>query len=537
MSIKILLETINDAEQHVNDLKDKYWILLHHVSFTPKYKKKKPIKIIRNIKTETKNSSIQYYENEKLYCIVFKHEETKCSFTPKYKKKKPAKPVFVLKNKSIGEINIVQNYVKYYEHGILECELNRNHFTFYHENGTIDVDYDSSGQMSSYRDDGTLYYIGTCVLLDYDVVVKRVSDNEFYSDDEFIFVKGKQYSNGKLCFEGEYEGCLCKKGKQYYSNGQLKYEGEWETYKYYGYGLGKEYYSNGQLKYEGEYEEGEYKKGKEYYENGQLKYANDGVHTIAYYPDHKKIRIKHTNCLGKEYYETEELKYEGEFKGQFREGQGKEYYETGELKYEGEWVKDKYERLGKVYYENGNIKFDGSWCGGNFIEGKYYVGVFLYEGKFSGKGKFYINNELAYYGHWKDHKRHGLGKKYYVNEIKYAHRQTEYDGEWVNDVRKGKGKEYDKNGRLTYDGEWVNDVRKGKGKEYDKNGRLTYDGEWWNNVRKGKGKEYDKNGNLIYDGEWWNNDRKGKGKEYDKNGNLIYDGEWGTWGRRKDNTG
>ena len=443
MTIKTLLETINDAEQHVNDLKDKYWILLHRVSFTPKYKKKKP-----------------------------------------------AKPVFVLKNKSIGEINIVQNYVKYYEHGILECELNRNHFTFYHENGTIDVDYDSSGQMSRYYDDGTLYYIGTCVLMDYDVVVKRISDDEFCIEDAFILVKGKKYSiNGKLCFEGEYEGCLCKKGKQYYSNGQLKYEGEWETYKYYGYGLGKEYYSNGQLKYEGEYEEGEYKKGKEYYENGQLKYANDGVHTIAYYPDHKKIRIKHTNRLGKEYYETGELKYEGEFKGQFREGQGKEYYETGELKYEGTWVKDKYNMHGKNYYENGNIKFDGRWLMGDFMEGKHYMGDFLYEGKWSsgkilGKCKLYINNELDYYGHWKKNTRHGLGKNYYLNKIKYAHRQTEYDGEWVNNMRHGKGKKYDKNGRLTYDGEYKNNMYDGKGKEYDKNGNLIYDGEWLRGKRK-----------------------------------------------------
>ena len=467
MSIKILLETINDAEQHVNDLKDKYWILLHRVSFTPKYKKKKPIKIIRNIKTETKNSSIQYYENEKLYCIVFKHEETKCSFTPKYKKKKPAKPVFVLKNKSIGGINIVQNYVKYYEHGILECELNRNQFTFYHENGTIDVDYDSSGQMSRYYDDGTLYYIGTCVLMDYDDVAKRISDNEFYSADEFILVKGKEYyKTGELCFEGKYEKGEYKMGKEYFINGQLKYKGAYED------GIfkkGKEYYFQGFLKYEGEYEgpgTEYYKKGKEYYENGRLKYANDGVHTIAYYPDdHNKIRMTHTNRLGKEYYETGELKYEGEFKGPFREGQGKEYYETGELKYEGTWVKDKYNMHGKEYYENGNIRLDGRWSGGNFMEGKRYVGVFLYDGtcsigKFSGKGKLYINNELDYYGHWKDHKRHGLGKKYYVNEIKYAHRQTEYDGEWVNNVRQGKGKEYDKNGNLIYDGEWLRGKRK-----------------------------------------------------------------------------
>jgi len=461
MTIKTLLETINDAEQHVNDLKDKYWILLHSVSFTPKYKKKKP-----------------------------------------------AKPVFVLKNKSIGGINIVQNYVKYYEHGTLECELNRNQFTFYHENGTIDVDYDSSGQISRYYDDGTLYYIGTCVLLDYDDVVKRVSDNEFYSDDEFIFVKGKEYYEiGELKYEGKYEEGAYKMGKEYFINGKLYFEGEYEEGQY---KKGKEYsngklcfegeyeedlrqkgkeYSNGKLCFEGEYEEGEYKKGKEYYEtgelkykgewvtyeyyglgkeyyeNGRLKYENNGVHTIAYYPDHYKIRMTHTNRLGKEYYETGELKYEGEFKGQFREGQGKEYYETGELKYEGTWVKDKYNMHGKEYYENGNIKFDGSWCGGNFIEGKYYVGVFLYEGecasgKYLGKCKLYINNELAYYGHWNDHKRHGLGKKYYVNEIKYAHRQTEYDGEWVNDVRHGKGKEYDKNGRLTYDGEWVRGKRK-----------------------------------------------------------------------------
>jgi len=414
--------------------------------------------------------------------------------------------VFVLKNKSIGEINIVQNYVKYYADGTLECELNRNQFTFYHENGTIDVDYDSSGQMSRYYDDGTLYYIGTCVLLDYlldyDVVSKRVSDNQFYTDDEFIFVKGKEYyENGQLKYEGEYEYVFFKKGKEYYSNGQLKYEGEYEGVFF---KKGKEYYETGELKYEGEWvEDNYYGIGKEYYENGQLKYANDGVHTIAYYANglnmygfgniRKKLTSQHTN-RGKEYYETEELKYEGEFKGPFREGQGKEYYETGELKYEGEWVKDKYEGLGKVYYENGNIRLDGRWSGGNFMEGKRYVGVFLYDGtcsigKFSGKGKLYINNELDYYGHWKDHTRHGLGKKYYVNEIKYAHRQTEYDGEWVN------------------------------------------------NMRHGKGKEYDKNGILIYDGEWWNNVRKGKGKEYDKNGNLIYVGEWTTWGKRKDNMG
>ena len=54
-------------------------------------------------------------------------------------------------------------------------------------------------------------------------------------------------------------------------------------------------------------------------------------------------------------------------------------------------------------YYQGNTLYDGK-CLYGIYNGKYYNGIF------QGKGKLYIDNQLKYYGYWKDGKRHGFGK-------------------------------------------------------------------------------------------------------------------------------
>lgn len=554
--IKTLIDTLTTTEQHLNELKhlkDTYTqlLILNCIRFTPKYKKKKSIKPIYIIKTHVKEDTLQYYKNDKLDWICFKQkldEPVHLYFTPKYKNNKPIKPILLLNNNnSIGKINIVQHFVKYYDNGQLECISDHNQFKIYYEDGKLNVDYDCSGQMTTYHDNGQIKFIGLCKILDYDYIVKCLSSEKtrLWQKEKAvaIYKKGKcYYESGELRYEGEFnEKGYYKKGKVYWENGNIMYEGDFHEENNVNddetsllYKKGKEYYKNGNIMYEGEYTDTcEYIKGKEYYESGELQHHNDGTNAIEYYKNGKthfeydcsncigkayyetgvlkyegefehyegcrkkesfkerkfkeywktgKLKVYNngkyikeyyknggthfvydcSNRIGKAYYETEELKYEGEFKDFQYNGKGKEYYETGELKYEGEWNMNRYWGQGTSYYENGNIKMKGT-ISYRVFTGKYYQGNTLYDGQcfngiyngkyyngiFQGKGKLYINNQLDYYGYWKDGKRHGFGKSYYEYKSKYAHRQVEFEGEWENDKKIiGKGKEYCKTGKI-----------------------------------------------------------------------------------------
>ena len=82
-------------------------------------------------------------------------------------------------------------------------------------------------------------------------------------------VKGKEYINDRLEYEGEYLYNKKWNGNGYDENGNIIYE------LINGKGKVKEYYYNGKLIFEGEYLNGERKgKGKEYY-NGKLKFEGE----------------------------------------------------------------------------------------------------------------------------------------------------------------------------------------------------------------------------------------------------------------------
>ena len=107
-------------------------------------------------------------------------------------------------------------------------------------------------------------------------------------------MKGKEYVNGRLEYEGEY---IIKKynGKGYDKNGNIIYELKNGT------GKVKEYDDYGDLIFEGEYLNGlRNGKGKEYYDNGKLM-------------------------------------FEGEYLNGLRNGKGKEYGYDGDLIFEGEY--------------------------------------------------------------------------------------------------------------------------------------------------------------------------------------------------------
>ena len=163
--------------------------------------------------------------------------------------------------------------------------------------------------------------------------------------------KGKEYSNGKLIFEGKYLNGEKWNGKGY-NNKQVKYELKE------GKGYIKEYYSwNEQLEFEGEYLNGKRNgKGKEYDYNSKLKFEGEYL-----YDEKRKGKLYINNKLeydgeylykkkwnGKGYDENLNIIYEL-INGN---GQGKEYDCNGKLKFEGECLNGKRNGIGKEYDDN-----------------------------------------------------------------------------------------------------------------------------------------------------------------------------------------
>jgi len=201
------------------------------------------------------------------------------------------------------------------------------------------------------RHKGKLYYYDSYYTSEHVIIHELIFEGEFFqgkpwnrkgTKDNYIgeFLngekngKGKEFLNGTIIFDGEYQNGKRKNGKEYYyengNEGKLKYEGEYlfgEKWNGQGYnakgelsleiknGKGKmiQYYKNGKIKFEGEYINGERNgKGKEYYDNGELKFEGD-------YINGKK------NGKCKEYYNNGKLKFEGEYLNGERNGKGKEY--------------------------------------------------------------------------------------------------------------------------------------------------------------------------------------------------------------------
>ena len=199
-----------------------------------------------------------------------------------------------------------------------------------------------------------------------------------------------------------------------------------------------------------------------------------------------------------------------------------------------------------------------------FIEYKIFSEKYIIFGK-NGKGKEYdrLRDKLMYEGEFKNGKRNGKGKEFFItgkiegNLINYSSEDDLliFEGEYINGERNGKGNEYYADGKIKFEGEYKNGERNGKGKKYYyTNTQLEFEGEY-KNGEKWDGKGYDINGNILFElkqgngfiknkgdykngklngyvneyyfkGEYLNGKRNGKGKEYNWRGDLIFEGEY-----------
>ena len=275
---------------------------------------------------------------------------------------------------------------------------------------------------------------------------KNLNGNIIYTLNNNINGSGKEYSNDKYIFEGEY------------LNGQRN-------------GKGKEYNNKGKLIFEGEY-------------FNDLKWNGKGFDTL----NNIIYELRDGKGLVKEYkdYFYGQLMYECEYLNGKRNGKGKEYW-NGKLWFEGEYLNGQRHGKGKEYYKE---------------NGKFFEGEYLYDKKV--KGKFYVNNKLEYEGEYLYHKKWN-GKGYDENgNIIYEvikgngkvreyniNGEFEFEGEYLNGKRHGKGKEYQ------------HAVFEGEEGEYE-DIYLAFEGEYLNGKRNGKGKKYDKHGNLFFEGEFVN---------------------------------
>ena len=197
---------------------------------------------------------------------------------------------------------------------------------------------------------------------------------EYDGDDKEIFVgeylygykiKGQEFINGKIEYEGFYLFNNKWEGKGFDEQGNVIYE----LIK--GKGKVKEYLFEN-LKFEGEYLNGlRHGKGKEYYDKDSLIFEGE------YLNGKRKGKGK-----GKEYNGEGKLLFEGEYLNGKKNGYGREYSEVYGLSFEGEFVNGKRNGHGK-YYWNGQLEFEGEFSNGYQIRGKEYrFGELVYEGEY-----------------------------------------------------------------------------------------------------------------------------------------------------------
>ena len=105
-------------------------------------------------------------------------------------------------------------------------------------------------------------------------------------------------------------------------------------------------YINERLEYEGEYLYNKKWNGKGYDNYGNIIYElNHGNGKVKKYTDYGKLRFEgeylngRRNGKGKEYDYDDQLMFEGEYLNGQRNGKGKEYDDNGKLIFEGEYLK------------------------------------------------------------------------------------------------------------------------------------------------------------------------------------------------------
>ena len=127
-----------------------------------------------------------------------------------------------------------------------------------------------------------------------------------------------------------------------------------------------------------------------------------------------------------------EIIYIGNWKQDLFNGKGVKFHDDD--RYEGDFLQGEPCGKCKVYREN-KIFYDGYIRGfymyslwGEYhdyivVDGKYedrmYIGQYI-DGKRTGFGEWFINNELKYSGNWNSGMMHGIGK-YYINGVGYQY--------------------------------------------------------------------------------------------------------------------
>ena len=144
--------------------------------------------------------------------------------------------------------------------------------------------------------------------------------------------------------------------------------------------------------------------------------------------------------------------------------------------------------------------------------------------------KYNYYYRLIYEGEFKDGKKNGKGKQYYIDH------DVIFEGEFLNNERwNGRvnelihkfRKDSDDHFDFRFVGEYINGQKKGKKIviEYYNNGNKKFEGEYLNGKKNGMVKEYYENGNLKFEGEYLYGLKTGKGKEYNEIGELTYEGK------------
>ena len=145
-----------------------------------------------------------------------------------------------------------------------------------------------------------------------------------------------------------------------------------------------------------------------------------------------------------------------------------------------------------------------------------------------GKGKEYYLDKIKFEGEYKNGNKFigieyddsgNIIKKFDGTEKDISLYNYVFNNETSNKKRNGKDKEYNLNGNLIYEGEYLNGERHGSGKEYYKE-KLKFEGDYLYGS-KIKGKFYI-NEKLRYEGEYLY-DKFYNGTGYDENGNIIFE--------------
>ena len=250
---------------------------------------------------------------------------------------------------------------------------------------------------------------------------------------------GKEYSKGKIIFEGEYKG-----NKRWNGKGKIcKYDKnlERDIIIESKYNEGKQYEKeihydkNKKIKLEIEYSDGKKEgKGKEYDSKGKIIFIGNYQNGIrngkgtAYNINKNKLfegeYINGKKWNGFEYNYHENLKFEQEYKNGDKTGKikMKEYFEDKVI-YEGNHLNGKRNGFGIEYNLKGG-KFVGLFKNGKKWDGIGYnekneVDYSITNG--FGVVKEYFNDKLIYIGEYANGKRHGKGIEldYLTGKIKY----------------------------------------------------------------------------------------------------------------------